>query len=190
MDFSAPTVLASAVIVANYTLTVSAIGSVPSPLSLSAAAPPGISLTMSPSQFTTGVASTPAVSVKVDSTVIPGVYSVNMTATGGGATYHSTLSVQVVKFLVVTVGTLFLPQNMTVPSNSTVYWIRLNGALSQYDNGQHNVVFLNSSVPFTPPSSPALQQWDSYSYQFTKPGNYPYYCTFHPFQTGDITVTP
>jgi len=76
---------------------------------------------------------------------------------------------RVVKFLVVTVGTQFLPQNLTVPINSTVYWIRLNGVLSQYDNGQHNVVFVNSSLP----KSPALQQWDAYSYQFAASGDYP-----------------
>jgi len=87
---------------------------------------------------------------------------------------------------VVTVGALFVPQNMTVPVDSTLYWMRLNGALSQYDNGQHNVVFLNASLP----SSPALQQWESYSFQFTAVGDYPYYCTFHPFQKGDIIVTP
>jgi plastocyanin len=124
-------------------------------------------------------------SIHVDPSVTPGVYSVNVTATGGGETYHGTLSLQVVRFLVVTVGTLFLPQNVTVPLNSTVYWMRLNGAISQYDDGTHNVVFFNGMA-----SSPALKQWDSYSFQFTAAGDYPYWCTFHPLQKGDVTVTP
>jgi len=186
MDFSAPNVLASADVVANYTLTVSTLGSVPSPLSLAVAAAPGITVSMDPSQFTTGGGPTSSVaSIRVDPSVTPGVYAVNMTASGGSGTYHSTLSLQVVKFLVVTVGTLFLPQNMTVPLNSTVYWMRLNGAISQYDDGTHNVVFFNGMA-----SSPALQQWESYSFQFTAAGDYPYWCTFHPWQKGDITVTP
>lgn len=185
IGFAASNVLVSADVIANYTLTVAKIGSVPSSLSLAAAAPPGITVTLSPSQLAPGLLFPPIVSIQVGSTVTPGVYGVNMTATGGGATYHSTLSVQVVRFLVVTVGTLFLPQNMTVPVNSTVYWMRLNGALSQYDDGTHNVVFFNGMA-----SSPPLQQWESYSYQFTVAGDYPYWCTFHPWQKGDITVTP
>ncbi len=187
MVLDAPNALASSDVVANYTMTVSTLGSVPSSLSLAAAAPQGITVTLDPSQFTTGgTPATPTASINVLAGTAPGVYRVNVTATGGGETYTSALSLQVVTFLVVTVGALFVPQNMTVPVNSTVYWMRLNGALSQYDNGQHNVVFLNSSLP----SSPALQQWESYSYQFTVAGDYPYYCTFHPFQKGDIIVTP
>jgi len=187
MDFPASSVLVSADVVANYSMTVATLGTVPSTLTLAVAAPTGIKVTLNPSQFTTGGNPTvPVASIQVGSSVSPGVYPVNVTATGGGETYSSALSLQVVKFLVVTVGTLFVPQNMTVPVNSTVYWMRLNGALSQYDNGQHNVVFLNGTLP----SSPALQQWESYSYQFTEVGDYPYYCTFHPWQTGDIAVTP
>jgi len=187
MVFAAPTVLASSDVVANYTMTVTTLGSVPSALSLTAAAPPGVTVTLDPSQVTTGeTPAAPMATFRVDPSASPGEYDVNLTATGGGQTYSGTFSLQVVSFLVVTVGTVFLPSNMTVPVNSTVYWVRLNGALSQYDNGEHNVVFLNDSLP----SSPPLQQWESYSYQFTAPGDYPYYCTFHPWQKGDITVTP
>ena len=187
MVFVAPNVLASSDIIANYTTKVTTLGSVPSTLNLAAAAPPGIKVTLEPSVFTPGETSTgPVASIQVDPGTSPGVYNVNLTASGGGQTYSRTLSLQVVSFLVVTVGTLFLPSNMTVPVNSTVYWMRLNGAISQYDNGQHNVVFLNDSLP----SSQPLQQWQSYSYQFTEVGDFPYYCTFHPFQKGEIIVTP
>jgi len=187
MVFVAPNVLASSDIVANYTTTVTTLGNVPSTLELAAIAPPGITVTLEPSQFTPGATPTgPVASIHVDPDTSPGVYDVNLTASGGGQTYTNILSLQVVSFLVVTVGTLFLPSNMTVPVNSTVYWMRLNGALSQYDNGEHNVVFLNGSLP----SSQPLQQWESYSYQFTAVGDYPYYCTFHPFQRGEIIVTP
>lgn len=185
--FVAPSVLASSDVVANYTMKVTTLGNVPTTLNLAVAAPPGITVTLDQSQFAT--AETPAgpvASIQVDPGTNPGVYNVNVTASGGGQTYADVLRLQVVSFLVVTVGTLFLPANMTVPVNSTVYWMRLNGALSQYDNGQHNVVFLNDSLP----SSQPLQQWESYSYQFTAPGDYPYYCTFHPFQKGEIVVNP
>ena len=187
MVFVAPNVLVSSDVVANYTMTVTTLGSVPSTLNLAAAAPPGITVTLDPSQFTAGeTPAGPVASIQVDPGTSPGVYNVNLTASGGGQTYSGTLSLQVVSFLVVTVGAQFIPSNMTVPVNSTVYWMRLNGALSNYDNGEHNVVFLNDSLP----SSQPLQQWESYSYQFTAAGDYPYYCTFHPFQKGEIIVTP
>lgn len=186
MVFEAPLALASSDVVANYTMTLTSLGDVPSTLTLAAAAPPGITVTVDPSQFTVGTSSAPVASIRVDPGTVPGTYGVNVTASGGGETYTSALTLQVVTFLVVTVGTQFVPENMTVPVNSTVYWMRLNGPISQYDNGQHNVVFLNDSLP----SSPALQQWESYSYQFTAVGDYPYYCTFHPWQKGDILVTP
>jgi plastocyanin len=187
MVFDAPNVLASSDVVANYTMKVTTLGNVPSPLNLAATAPPGITVTLDPSQFTAGgIPAGPVASIRVDPSTSPGAYNVNLTASGGGQTYSGTLSLQVVSFLVVTVGAQFVPSNMTVPVNSTVYWMRLNGALSNYDNGEHNVVFLNDSLP----SSQPLQQWESYSYQFTAPGDYPYYCTFHPFQKGEIIVTP
>ncbi len=187
MVFDAPNVLVSSDVVANYTMTVTTLGSVPSTLKLAVAAPPGITVTLDPSQFAAGgTPAGPVASIQVDPNTSPGAYDVNLTASGGGQTYSSTLSLQVVTFLVVTVGAQFIPSNMTVPVNSTVYWMRLNGALSNYDNGEHNVVFLNDSLP----SSQPLQQWESYSYQFTAAGDYPYYCTFHPFQKGEIIVTP
>ncbi|HEX2667565.1 MAG TPA: plastocyanin/azurin family copper-binding protein [Gammaproteobacteria bacterium] len=31
---------------------------------------------------------------------------------------------------------------------------------------------------------------DTYSYTFTKPGTYSYYCTLHPFMKGKVVVTP
>jgi plastocyanin len=185
--FVAPNVLASSDVVANYTMKVTTLGSVPTTLNLAAASPPGITVTLDPSQFSAAEGPTgPVASIQVDPGTRPGAYNVNVTASGGGQTYTGILSLQVVSFLVVTVGTLFVPANMTVPVNSTVYWMRLNGAISQYDNGEHNVVFLNDSLP----SSQPLQQWESYSYLFTAPGDYPYYCTFHPFQKGEIVVTP
>jgi plastocyanin len=186
MFFAASTALASSDVVANYTVSISTLGSVPSTLSLAATAPPGITVTIDPPQFTAGLSALPDASIRVDPSTSPGMYNVNITATGGGVTYSSIVSLRVVKFLVVTVGTQFLPQNLTVPINSIVYWVRLNGVISQYDNGQHNVVFVNSSLP----KSPALQQWDTYSYQFAAAGDYPYYCVYHPLMKAEITVTP
>ena len=165
-------------------MKIDALGSVPSTLSLTATAPAGITVTLSPSEYTTGGPASPMASIRVDPSTKPGMYGVNVTAAGGGATYSSTVSVQVVTYLVVTVGTQFLPQNMTVPVGSTVFWIRLNGVINQYDNGDHNIIFLDKKAYL-----PTLMQYDTYSFQFTAAGDYPYYCSFHPLMKGDITVT-
>lgn len=37
-------------------------------------------------------------------------------------------------------------------------------------------------------SSPALDSNDHYAYTFTKAGTYHYYCTLHPFMTGEVIV--
>ena len=76
-----------------------------------------------------------------------------------------------------------MPSKLSVPVGSTVYWVRLNGAIDQYDNGNHNVAFNDLSVV-----SPTLAQYASWSYTFGKAGNFTYYCTFHTFMTGTVTV--
>jgi plastocyanin len=65
-----------------------------------------------------------------------------------------------------------------------VTWIRLNGNLSQYDNGDHDVDF-SSGISTV---SPTLAQFESWNYTFGLTGNYSYYCKYHPFMTGEIRV--
>ena len=88
-----------------------------------------------------------------------------------------------VSYLVVMVGRAFIPATIDVPAGSTVYWVRLNGALSQYDNGDHNVVFTNGMV-----SSPILQQWATYSFTFGTAGTFPYTCPLHDGMDGTVVV--
>ena len=108
-----------------------------------------------------------------------------MVATGGGATYSQNESIQVLKYLVVTIGATFVPKNLTVTQGGTVTWLRLNGVISQYDNGDHNVVFSSSGLSAV---SPTLDQYATWSYQFGAVGNYSYYCKYHPQMTGEISV--
>ena len=74
-------------------------------------------------------------------------------------------------------GYKFDPEVITVAVGTTVTW-------TNKDEVPHTVT--SSDKRFK--SSGALDQGDSYSFTFTTPGTYPYYCTVHPFMTGKVIV--
>lgn len=67
----------------------------------------------------------------------------------------------------------FTPQQVTVKAGTTVTWIN-------DDDVPHTVA---SSTKFF--KSKAL---DKFSFTFTTPGNYEYFCSIHPHMTGAIVV--
>jgi plastocyanin len=70
----------------------------------------------------------------------------------------------------------FAPETLTVSVNTTVTWINK-------DDVPH--VIASSDGAF---KSKGLDTDDKYSYTFTKPGTYSYYCSIHPKMTGKIVV--
>jgi amicyanin len=70
----------------------------------------------------------------------------------------------------------FTPPTITVPAGTTVKW-------TNRDDIPHTVV--NDDQKF---QSKALDTDESYSYTFTKPGTYPYFCSIHPKMTGKVVV--
>src|SRR5690348_1197321 len=71
---------------------------------------------------------------------------------------------------------VFSPNPLTVPVGSTVRWVN-------QDDIPHNVVGDDNSF-----RSKALDTDDSFTYTFTKPGTYTYFCSIHPKMTGKIVV--
>ena len=71
--------------------------------------------------------------------------------------------------------TFSLP-TVTVPAGATVTWVN-------HDDDAHTVV--STTALFR---SPGLDTDDSYSYRFTKPGTYQYFCTLHPLMVGTVIV--
>jgi plastocyanin len=65
----------------------------------------------------------------------------------------------------------FEPHVVTVKAGGTVTWENRDGA--------HNVVADNKSF-----TSPTMGEGDKFTHQFTKPGRYPYYCSFHGSRGG------
>jgi plastocyanin len=71
----------------------------------------------------------------------------------------------------------FAPGAVTVPAGTTVQWVNR-------DDIPHTVV----SDDKTTFKSKALDTDDNFSYTFSKPGTYPYFCSIHPKMTGKVVV--
>jgi plastocyanin len=75
-------------------------------------------------------------------------------------------------------GYAFSPAALTVHSGDTVTW-------TQHDTAPHNVVTTSAPVAL---HSPELSQGQTWSYTFSTPGTYSYYCTVHPDMRATVTV--
>lgn len=72
----------------------------------------------------------------------------------------------------------YSPANIQVKAGTTVTW-------SNQDTAPHTVTFRNGMK-----DSGVLQKGQTFSYTFTTPGTYQYYCTVHPYMVATVTVTP
>jgi hypothetical protein len=72
----------------------------------------------------------------------------------------------------------FTPATVTVAAGSKVTWTNM-------DSVPHTVTSSGSG----PLNSPLIQPNGSWSYTFTTPGTYHYYCSVHPNMTATVTVT-
>jgi amicyanin len=71
----------------------------------------------------------------------------------------------------------FAPQAVTVKAGTTVTW-------TNKDDIPHGIAWVANA--FT--KSKALDTDDSYSFTFTTPGTYQYFCYIHPHMVGSIVV--
>ncbi|GAA2272030.1 hypothetical protein GCM10010430_67440 [Kitasatospora cystarginea] len=75
----------------------------------------------------------------------------------------------------------FSPPKLTVKAGTKVTW-------TNTDPDAHTVTSKQGSGG--PLNSAALATNDTYSFTFTTPGTYPYFCSIHPFMTATVEVTP
>ena len=71
---------------------------------------------------------------------------------------------------------MFGPATLTIRVGATVTWVNNDGDL-------HTVTSTQGLF-----ASPALDSGDNFSYRFTAPGTYPYFCALHPHMKGTIIV--
>src|SRR5262249_35590018 len=70
----------------------------------------------------------------------------------------------------------FTPNTITVAAGTSVKWIN-------HDDIPHNVVADDKSF-----KSKVLDTDEQFTYTFTKPGTYTYFCSIHPKMTGKVVV--
>ena len=70
----------------------------------------------------------------------------------------------------------FSPASLAVPRNTTVTWKNVDGE-------PHTVTSTDGLF-----RSGALDQNDTFSFRFTTPGTYRFFCSIHPRMTGTVTV--
>ncbi|HET8919709.1 MAG TPA: cupredoxin family copper-binding protein [Xanthobacteraceae bacterium] len=71
----------------------------------------------------------------------------------------------------------FTPATVTVKAGTTLTW-------TNKDDIPHGIGATNNAFP----KSKALDTDDSYSFTFTTPGTYQYFCYLHPKMVGSIVV--
>ena len=71
----------------------------------------------------------------------------------------------------------FGPQTLTVKAGTTITW-------TNKDDIPHGIASANNGFA----KSRALDTDDSYSFTFTTPGTYQYFCYIHPHMTGTVVV--
>jgi amicyanin len=70
----------------------------------------------------------------------------------------------------------FTPETVTVPAGSQVTW-------TNRDDIPHTVVSEDKSI-----KSKALDTDEKFSFTFSKPGTYSYFCSIHPKMKGKVVV--
>jgi len=76
----------------------------------------------------------------------------------------------------------YVPLSLEIKSGNTVVW-------QNNDEQTHTVQSQNpDGTPTGLFTSSLLQTGNSYEFKFTEQGEYPYYCTIHPWRVGVITV--
>ena len=72
----------------------------------------------------------------------------------------------------------FAPATLTIAAGTTVTW-------KNSDDSPHTVREKEKVFGSGP-----LDTGDSFSYTFATPGEFPYFCSLHPFMTGRVVVEP
>jgi len=173
----------------TYMLTVQVLGGTAQNITLGISGPAGIGFNINPALVSAGGGSEP-VTVKVGARAPPsltaGSYPIVVMASGGGASYTETLTMNVAEYLVVVNADSYAPANYTVPVGATVTFLRVNPLVIKSDDGTNNVHFSDPSLPV----SPGLKQFQYWSYTFTTPGTYPYVTDYRPDMKGVVNVAP
>jgi amicyanin len=101
-----------------------------------------------------------------------GFWSVNQKGLGASAQQKpATAEVNIDNFS-------FSPNELTIPAGTTVTW-------TNRDDIPHTVVSSDDPKAF---KSKVMDTDDKFSFTFSKPGTFPYFCSVHPKMVGKVVV--
>ena len=143
-------------------------------------------------------ASNPSVYSSIKNATVTGNMSmpsmnVTTTATSTIPTVGATASNNTI---VVMLNSAYLPAQLTITAGTTVTWINKDSIGHTVTEGDPNspkqpaLRAFDSSGEAGSGKAALLEPGQSWSYTFTTPGTYNYYCIVHPYMTGQITVLP
>ncbi|HSM02296.1 MAG TPA: plastocyanin/azurin family copper-binding protein [Acidimicrobiia bacterium] len=82
--------------------------------------------------------------------------------------------------------TAFSPREIIIPAGTTVRWVNEDSTAHTVTSGESDGT---SGTPDGLFDSGFLDPGDTFTFTFTEPGTYPYFCLPHPWMIGTITVT-
>jgi nitrite reductase (NO-forming) len=125
--------------------------------------------------------------------------NMSMTATEGISNTTSAASnntVSASNYTVLIVNYAYSPADLTVPVGATVTWVNQDSVGHTVTEGDPNspkqasLRMFDSSGEAATGKVALIAAGESWSYTFTTPGTYEYYCIVHPYMAGHITVAP
>jgi plastocyanin len=122
--------------------------------------------------------------MKADPAAHLGDYEMTIVGSVDGVVQNKTFLLRVISSFVAIDGLSFHPGNLRVIVGSTVLWMNLEGAVSHYDPGTHDVVSVDGGARSSP-----LAKFDTFSFTFSTAGIFRYYCSYHRGMYGLIEVT-
>jgi len=115
--------------------------------------------------------------------------------TGNVSASSSAASTAATNTTVLIINYAYLPADLTVPVGTTVTWVNQDSVGHTVTEGdpnsptQANMRVFDSSGEGVNGKVALIGAGQSWSYTFTTPGTYEYYCIVHPYMIGHITVT-
>jgi len=137
----------------------------------------------------------PSVFSSIKNATVTATMTMNMNTTESVASSSSAASTAASNTTVLIVNYAYLPADLTVPVGSTVTWINQDSVGHTVTEGdpnsptQANMRVFDSSGEAVSGKVGLIGAGQSWSYTFTSPGTYEYYCIVHPYMIGHITVT-
>jgi nitrite reductase (NO-forming) len=137
----------------------------------------------------------PAIFSSIKNATITANSTMSMNTTQSISTSSATESATSNTTTILIVNFAYVPADITVPTGTTVTWVNQDSVGHTVTEGDPNspkqagMRAFDSSGEAVNGKVALIGPGGSWSYRFTTPGTYEYYCIVHPYMIGHITVT-